>query len=152
MKKKIAARKKSTNTRTRRTKSRVALASTVNRRRPKAELKHLSWNRVEREVLTPLFERQLIVGQDVMLARILLRKGCVVPMHSHVNEQLSTIIDGALKFLIDGKEIIVRSGDVLTIPPSMPHEAVALEDTLAIDVFSPPRADWLNKTDSYLRK
>ena len=129
----------------------VALKSTVTRQR-KAELKHHSWDRVEREILTPLFERQLIVGQQVMLARILLRKGCVVPMHSHVNEQLSTIIDGALKFVIDGKEIVVRSGEVLTIPPHMPHEAVALEDTLAIDVFHPPRADWLNKTDSYLRK
>ena len=152
MKKKVVAKKKSAKTKTKRTTNRVALSSTVSRRRARAELKHLSWNRVEREVLTPLFERQLIVGQDVMLARILLRKGCVVPMHSHVNEQLSTIIDGALKFLIDGKEIVVRSGEVLTIPPSMPHEAVALEDTLAIDVFSPPRADWINKTDSYLRK
>jgi quercetin dioxygenase-like cupin family protein len=149
MKKKTTAKKKASPSEG---KKRAALSGTVSRRRPEAELKHLSWNRVEREVLTPLFERQLIVGQNVMLARILLRKGCVVPMHSHINEQLSTIIDGALKFLIGGKEIIVRSGEVLTIPPSMPHEAVALEDTLAIDVFSPPRADWLNKTDSYLRK
>jgi quercetin dioxygenase-like cupin family protein len=152
MKKKVVAKKKSARPKTKRTTNRVVLASTVSRRRPKAELKHLSWNRVEREVLTPLFERQLIVGQDVMLARILLRKGCVVPMHSHENEQLSTIIDGALKFFIDGKEIVVRSGEVLTIPPQMPHKAEALVDTLGIDVFHPPRADWLNKTDSYLRK
>jgi quercetin dioxygenase-like cupin family protein len=133
-------------------KNRVALTGTVSRRRAPAKLRHLAWDQVEREVLTPLFERQLIVGQEIMLARILLRKGCVVPMHSHENEQLSTIIQGALKFLIDGKEIVVRSGEVLTIPSNMPHEAIALEDTLGIDVFHPPRADWINKTDSYLRK
>ena len=130
----------------------MALASTVARRRTPGELQHLSWDKVEREVLTPLFERQLIVGQDVMLARILLRKGCVVPMHSHENEQVSSILIGALKFLIDGKEIVLRAGEVLTIPPHMPHEAVALEETLAIDVFHPPRADWINKTDAYLRR
>ena len=87
-----------------------------------------------------------------MLARVLLKKGCIVPMHSHVNEQLSYILDGALKFLIDGKEIVVRPGEVLTIPPNMPHEAEALEDTVDLDIFHPPRADWINKTDSYLRK
>src|SRR5438309_3219396 len=101
----------------------VALSGTVSRRRPPAKLRHLAWDDVEREVLTPLFERQLIVGQEIMLARILLRKGCVVPMHSHENEQLSTIVEGALKFLIDGKEIVVRGGEVLTIPANMPHEA-----------------------------
>ncbi len=131
---------------------RVALASTVAQRRPAGKLRHLVWDDVEREVLTPLFERQLIVGQDVMLARILLRKGCIVPMHSHENEQLSTILEGKLKFWIDGKEIVVRPGEVLTIPPGMPHKAEALEDTLGIDVFHPPRADWLNKTDAYLRR
>jgi quercetin dioxygenase-like cupin family protein len=135
-----------------RDKPRVALASTVARRRASGELQHFSWDKVEREVLTPLFERQLIVGQDVMLARILLRKGCVVPMHSHENEQVSSILIGTLKFLIDGKEIVLRAGEVLTIPPHMPHEAVALEETLAIDVFHPPRADWINKTDAYLRR
>lgn len=133
-------------------KGRVALASTVARRRAPGKLRHLKWDEVEREVLTPLFERQLIVGQDVMLARILLRKGCIVPLHSHENEQLSTILEGALKFSIDGKEIVVRPGEVLTIPPNMPHKAEALEDTVAIDIFNPPRADWINKTDSYLRK
>jgi quercetin dioxygenase-like cupin family protein len=148
MKKKTAKRKAFSSE----SKKRIALADTVSRRRPPAKLRHLVWDQVEREVLTPLFERQLIVGQEIMLARILLRKGCVVPMHSHENEQLSTIIEGALKFLIDGKELVVRSGEVLTIPSKMPHEAIALEDTLGIDVFHPPRADWLNKTDSYLRK
>jgi quercetin dioxygenase-like cupin family protein len=131
---------------------RIALDGTVPQRKRAAELKHRAWNDVELEVVHPLLERQLIVGENVMLAKLLLRKGCVVPMHSHINEQLSMIFSGALKFWIDGKEIVVRGGEVLTIPPNMPHKAEALEDTTGIDVFHPPRADWINKTDSYLRK
>ena len=130
----------------------VALKSTVTRSPKSTEMKHLSWDTVEVEALSPLFHRQLIVGKEIMLARILLKKGCLVPWHSHVNEQVSSIVGGALKFWIDGKEIVVGPGQVLTIPPNMPHKAEALEDTLAIDIFSPPRADWINKTDSYLRK
>ena len=130
----------------------VALKGTVGRLPKSATAKHLAWKEVELEELTPLFHRQLIVGKGIMLARILLRKGCVVPWHSHANEQVSGIFEGALKFWIDGKEIVVRPGEVLTIPPNMPHKAEALEDTLAIDVFNPPRADWMNKTDRYLRK
>ncbi|MFZ0287096.1 MAG: cupin domain-containing protein, partial [Terriglobales bacterium] len=87
----------------------------------------------------------------IMLARVLLKKGCIVPEHSHHNEQATYILDGALKFWIDGKEIVVRTGEVLTIPPHMPHKAEALEDTVDLDVFNPPRADWINKTDQYLR-
>jgi quercetin dioxygenase-like cupin family protein len=117
-----------------------------------ATLKYLSWNDVEVEAMNPLLGRQLIVGHQVMLARVLLKKGCIVPLHSHVNEQLSYILEGALKFYIDGKEIVVRAGEVLTIPPNMPHKAEAMEDTVDLDIFNPPRADWMNKTDSYLRK
>jgi quercetin dioxygenase-like cupin family protein len=117
-----------------------------------AELKYVRWSEVELETLNPLLQRQLIVGHQVMLSRVLLKKGCVVPMHSHVNEQLSYILEGALKFFIDAKEITVHAGQVLTIPPNMPHQAEALEDTVDLDIFHPPRADWINKTDSYLRK
>ena len=130
----------------------LTLKRTVSKRTQPAELKYIAWNDVEREEMNPLLYRQLIVGQQVMLARILLKKGCVVPWHSHVNEQLSSIFEGALKFWIDGREIVVRAGEVLVIPPNMPHKAEALEDTLAIDTFHPPREDWINKTDSYLRK
>ena len=130
----------------------LALKRTVSKRMQPAELKYVAWNDVEREEMNPLLYRQLIVGQQVMLARILLKKGCVVPWHSHVNEQLSSIFEGALKFWINGREIVVRAGEVLVIPPNMPHKAEALEDTLAIDTFDPPREDWINKTDSYLRK
>jgi quercetin dioxygenase-like cupin family protein len=130
----------------------VALKGTVWRSPKSPGMKHRAWERVEVEALSPLLRRQLIVGQEIMLARIQLKKGCVVPWHSHVNEQVSSIFEGALKFWINGKEIVVGPGEVLTIPPNMPHKAEALEDTLAIDVFNPPRADWINKTDSYLRK
>jgi quercetin dioxygenase-like cupin family protein len=115
------------------------------------ELKYIPWNAVELEDLNPLLQRQFVVGQEMMLARVLLKKGCIVPEHSHHNEQISFVLEGALKFWIDGKVIVVNSGEVLTIPPHMPHKAEALTDTVDLDVFSPPRADWINKTDQYLR-
>lgn len=117
----------------------------------KGELKYIAWNSVELEALNPLLQRQMIVGQDIMVARVLLKKGCVVPEHSHHNEQVSYILEGALKFWIDGKVIVVNAGEVLTIPPHMPHQAEAVADTVDLDVFTPPRADWLNRTDQYLR-
>lgn len=114
-------------------------------------MQYIPWNTVELEDLNPLLQRQFVVGQDVMLARVLLKKGCIVPEHSHHNEQITYILDGALKFWIDGKIIVVKAGEVLTIPPHMPHKAEALEDTVDLDVFNPPREDWINKTDKYLR-
>src|SRR5436305_13787873 len=117
----------------------------------KAQLKYLPWSAVELEDLNQLLQRQLVVGQNIMLARVLLKKGCVVPLHSHHNEQITYILEGALKFWIDGKEIVVNAGEVLTIPPHMPHKAEALVDTVDLDVFNPPREDWISKTDKYLR-
>ncbi|HWX53518.1 MAG TPA: cupin domain-containing protein [Verrucomicrobiae bacterium] len=114
-------------------------------------LKHIRWNDVEREHLNPLLDRQMITGENLMLAKIFLKKGSVVPEHSHMNEQLTYVVEGALKFWIDGKEIVVAAGEVLCIPPHMPHKAEALADTLDIDVFYPPRQDWLSKSDAYLR-
>ncbi len=125
--------------------------STIKQRAVKAELKHIPWNSVELEDLNPLLQRHFIVGQNVMVARVLLKKGCIVPEHSHHNEQITYILEGALKFWIDGKEIVVNAGEVLTIPPHMPHKAEAVEDTVDLDIFNPPRADWINKTDQYLR-
>jgi quercetin dioxygenase-like cupin family protein len=116
-----------------------------------ATLKHIKWNEVPLEHLNPLIDRQMIVGGKVMLARVLLKKGAHVPEHHHHNEQVTYILDGALKFKIEGKEIVIRSGEVLCIPPHMPHEAWALEDTVDLDVFMPPREDWLAGTDAYLR-
>ena len=132
-------------------KSNVALKGTVAKARRRAELRHVPWNSVEVEALNPLLGRHFVVGQNIMLARVLLRKGCIVPEHSHPNEQLTFIAEGALKFWIDGKIIVVNAGEVLTIPPNMPHKAEALEDTVDYDVFNPPRADWMSGTDMYLR-
>ena len=132
--------------------SKVALKGTVLKGKPpKAELRHIPWSSVEVEALNPLLGRHFVVGQNVMLARVLLKKGCMVPEHSHHNEQITYILEGALKFGIDGKEIVVNAGEVLTIPPNMPHWAEALADTVDLDIFNPPRADWINKTDAYLR-
>lgn len=104
------------------------------------------------EEVNPLLDRQIVSGERSMLARIILRKGCIVPMHSHDNEQISYILEGALRFSIEGREIVVSAGEVLVIPSQVPHSAEALEDTVDLDLFCPPRADWLNKTDAYLRR
>jgi quercetin dioxygenase-like cupin family protein len=114
-------------------------------------LQYIPWHTIPLEDLNPLLQRQFVVGQEIMLARVLLKKGCIVPEHSHHNEQLTYIVEGALKFLIDGREIVVRAGEVLCIPSNMPHSAEALEDTVDLDVFNPPRADWINRSDQYLR-
>jgi quercetin dioxygenase-like cupin family protein len=87
----------------------------------------------------------------VMIARVLLKKGCIVPRHSHHNEQVTYILEGALKFELNDQEVVVRAGEVLGIPPNVPHKAVALEDTVDLDIFTPPREDWIAKTDAYLR-
>ena len=105
--------------------------------------------------MTESLERRLITADRMMLAHVYLEKGCIVPKHSHENEQLTYILEGALHFWIgeDGEEeLTVRAGEVLVIPSNVPHKAEALEDTLDVDVFSPPRQDWLDKTDDYLRR
>lgn len=132
-------------------KKRPARSGAKKRSAQPAELKYIPWSSVALEDLNPLLQRQFVVGQDMMLARVLLKKGCVVPEHSHHNEQITYILEGALKFWIDGKEIVVSAGEVLAIPPHMPHKAEALADTVDLDVFNPPRADWIDKTDQYLR-
>jgi quercetin dioxygenase-like cupin family protein len=119
---------------------------------PRGQAKRHVWTKVELETLNPLLQRQLVTGSKVMLARILLKKGCVVPLHSHHNEQLSYVIEGELKFTIRGKDTIVRAGEVLTIPPHLPHLVKALRDTVSLDIFHPPRMDWIKKTDAYLRR
>jgi len=129
----------------------VRSSTTKNRTPPKAEFQHIGWGSLELEDLNPLLQRHFVVGQKVMLARVLLKKGCIVPEHSHHNEQVTHVLEGALKFWIDGKVLVVNAGEVLTIPPHMPHKAEALEDTVDMDVFCPPRADWIQKTDQYLR-
>ena len=134
----------------------VVLKDTVFEKRGKGreaagELRHVAWSSVAVEALNPLLGRHFIVGQDIMLSRVLLKKGCVVPEHSHHNEQVSYVTEGALKFWIDGREIVVSEGEVLAIPRNMPHKVEAIRDSVSLDIFNPPRADWINKTDVYLR-
>ena len=115
-------------------------------------LKYLKWKDVELEHLNPQLDRQMITGENLMIARVLLKQGVIVPEHSHENEQLTYILEGCLRFWIDGRVIDVHAGEVLCIPPHMPHKAQAVEDTVDLDVFYPPRQDWLAKNDAYLRR
>ena len=115
-------------------------------------VRHLRWTDLPKEPVTDQLSRRLVTGDRMMLAQVYLKKGCIVPRHSHENEQITWIVEGALKFWIgdDGKEeIIVRAGEVLHIPSNVPHQAEALEDTLDVDIFSPIRQDWLDHTDGY---
>ena len=112
------------------------------------------WEDMPKERVNDMLDRRLVSGERVMLAHVYLKKGCIVPKHSHENEQITYILEGALKFHLgedQREEVVVRAGEVLHIPSNLPHQAEALDDTLDVDVFSPPRQDWLNKTDSYLR-
>ena len=110
------------------------------------------WSEIEPEQLNPLLTRQFVTGDQAMFARIVLTRGCIVPRHSHPNEQLAFILQGSLRFdFDDGTSHIVNSGEVLVIPSNLPHSATALEDTIDFDIFAPPRQDWIEKTDTYLR-
>jgi quercetin dioxygenase-like cupin family protein len=119
-----------------------------------AEARLHSWESMEKEELSPTIGRKMITGERMMIAQIFLKKGTVVPRHFHHNEQITYILEGALRFRLGAegeKEVTVRAGQVLTIPPNLPHTAEALEDTLDVDIFDPPRQDWLDGTDKYLR-
>ncbi len=109
------------------------------------------WNRIEKEQLSPVLTRQVIHGETMTVARLHLRKGCAVPEHSHHNEQISMIEQGALKFVIGGVEKVVKAGEVMRIPPHVPHRAEAIEDSVAVDLFSPIREDCIRGDDAYLR-
>ncbi|MFP5226808.1 MAG: cupin domain-containing protein [Acidobacteriota bacterium] len=116
-------------------------------------LQHIGLDTLPVEHLNPLIDRQFVHGERTMLARIVLRKGAIVPRHSHENEQITYILEGALRFTLDdGRVLTVSAGEALVIPSNLPHQAEALEDTLDLDVFAPPRADWIAGTDAYLRK
>jgi quercetin dioxygenase-like cupin family protein len=115
------------------------------------KLAQQSWDEVEVERMSPLLTRQCIHSENVTLAKIVLKKGCIVPEHHHLSEQFSHVLEGELKFYFGDKEFILGPGDVMTIPSNVPHKAVAVVDTIAIDAFSPRRQDWIDKDDAYLR-
>ncbi len=115
----------------------------------------IRWADVPTEAMNPLLSRAFITGAEAMIARIDLKQGCVVPRHSHPNEQIAWIVQGALLFSLGeagaDRQVTVRAGEVLVIPGNLPHAAEALEDTVDYDIFAPPRQDWINKDDAYLR-
>ena len=116
-----------------------------------------TWDDIPRETVTDDIGRRLFTGERMMLAQVYLDKGAIVPWHSHENEQLTWVLTGALRFEIghegsdDVEEVVVGEGNVLYIPSNVPHMAEALEDTLDVDIFSPPRQDWLQGTDTYFK-
>ena len=122
---------------------------------PQTAVRFFRWNDMPVEQVNDALGRRLITGERMMLAHVYIKKGCVVPRHSHENEQLTYVLEGALRFWIgedEQQELVISGGEVLHIPSNVPHKAEALEDTLDVDVFSPPRWDWINKTDDYLRQ
>src|SRR5215467_4623925 len=114
--------------------------------------KFQTWESVPLEQMSDVISRKLITGEKAMVAQVFLKKDAVVPEHHHESEQITYILEGALKFEIEGKIVVVRKGEVLAIPSNVPHRAVALEDTLDLDIFSPIRVDWLTQNDAYLRR
>jgi quercetin dioxygenase-like cupin family protein len=119
------------------------------------EAKHYRWDDLPAEQLKGGLTRRLITGDRMMIAHVYFKKGDDVPRHAHENEQITYILEGALLFRLGVKgerEVIVRAGEVLVIPSNLPHSALALEDTLDVDIFNPPRQDWLTGTDAYLRR
>jgi len=120
-------------------------------------IRHKKWDEIPREIVTDDIARRLFTGERMMLAQVYLDRGAIVPWHSHENEQLTWILSGALRFLIgeegsdDVLDVVVKEGEVLYIPSNVPHRAEALEDTVDVDIFSPPREDWLEKTDTYFQ-
>lgn len=124
----------------------------------RAKVRQFRWQDMPKEKVTDEISRRLVTGERMMLAHVYLDRGSVVPRHAHENEQLTYILEGALRFWIgeegseDEEELVVRAGEVLHIPSHVAHKAEALEDTLDVDVFSPPRQDWLDGTDAYFHE
>ena len=109
------------------------------------------WNQIDEEPLTPLATRQMLHGSTITIAKLRTRKGSLVPTHSHVNEQITTVEQGAMLFVTPTEKIVVRAGESLCIPPNVPHSVESLEDCVALDIFSPVREDWIRGDDAYLR-
>jgi quercetin dioxygenase-like cupin family protein len=115
-------------------------------------MSYYSWSKVPEEKLNDKLSRKLIAGKKVMLAQVFLKKDCVIPVHSHESEQMTYILSGSMTLRLPDKEVTLNEGDVLHIASGVEHSAVAHEDTLDLDIFSPIREDWLKGTDTYLRK
>ncbi|MBI1895713.1 MAG: cupin domain-containing protein [Acidobacteria bacterium] len=114
-------------------------------------VKLYDWNSIEKEQMNPAFARQVIHGDRMTTARVHLRKGAIVPLHEHPNEQMTVLLEGRLRFFSAAGEEIITAGQVMQIPGGVPHGVEALEDCLALDLFSPVREDWVRGDDAYLR-
>ena len=110
------------------------------------------WDEIALEKVTEVISRKIVTGEREMLSQIYLKRGALVPMHKHESEQLTYVMQGALRFLVGGEEAVVREGEVLVIPSWIEHQVEALDDTLTLDIFSPIRQDWLDGTDDYFRR
>ena len=113
------------------------------------------WDDIPKEALSDTIDRRLVWGEKAMIAHVYLKKGAIVPTHAHENEQFTYVLDGALRLWLgdDEEQVVdVRSGEILHIPSNVPHRAEALEETLDVDIFCPPRQDWIDGTDDYLRQ
>jgi quercetin dioxygenase-like cupin family protein len=115
-------------------------------------MQHLAWETVKKEQLNDKFWRKVVNGEKITAAQLGFSQGAMVPLHHHESEQVSIVVKGAIKFEVEGKEVTVRGGEVLVIPSNLPHNALALEDSSVIEIFSPIRLDWMTGTDNYLRK
>lgn len=114
-------------------------------------MKQYSWDELPLDVLSSTISRKIITGDRTMVSQLFIKKGGIVPLHHHENEQISYILEGSLEFELGGEKVVLNKGGVLVIPSNLPHRVVALEDTVDIDIFTPPRQDWLSGDDAYLR-
>ena len=111
-----------------------------------------TWNQIKEDVLNPLAGRKALHGKMITLARFRFDKGNKVAMHHHPNDQITTVESGSVRFIMNGEEVILKAGDMVAVPPDVPHGNEALEDTVIVEIFSPVRADWITGDDSYLRQ
>ena len=120
-----------------------------------AQLQNTNWDEVELETVNPSMKRRIVTGDLMTVARIYFKDGFLVPMHSHVNEQITQVIKGKMHFVFGddrSRELELGAGDVIVIPANMPHEARCIGDVEEMDMWSPRREDWLDGSDAYLRK
>ena len=113
---------------------------------------HHRWSDIPSEQINASIGRQFITGERVTIGRFEMKAGAVVPTHAHENEQVSCVLSGALRFHFGDRDVLVRSGDVMQIPPNVAHGVDVVEDCVVVDVFCPVRQDWLDKTDTYFRR
>ena len=116
---------------------------------PTTTVEHHRWSDVAAEAINPFITRRYLMGERITVSQLELKRGGVVAMHAHENEQVSIVLSGTLLFRIDGRETTIRGGEVMQIPGNVAHEVEVLEDSLVVDVFSPVRQDWIDKTDTY---